>query len=80
MEKFSYYARRLLISIIEYYHYFISVLLGPNCRFEPTCSQYAIEVISQLGVIKGSWLTVKRILRCHPLTAGGKDVPKINNH
>ncbi|MEI4220408.1 MAG: membrane protein insertion efficiency factor YidD, partial [Candidatus Dasytiphilus stammeri] len=37
-------------------------------------------VISQLGVIKGSWLTVKRILRCHPLTAGGKDVPKINNH
>ncbi|MEI4259799.1 MAG: membrane protein insertion efficiency factor YidD [Candidatus Dasytiphilus stammeri] len=80
MDKFSYYGTRLLISIIEHYQYFSSVLLGPNCRFETTCSQYAIEVISQLGVIQGSWLTVKRILRCHPLTAGGKDVLKINHH
>ena len=56
----------LLISLIHFYQIFISPLLGNNCRYYPTCSQYAIEAIEKKGVIKGSWMAVKRICRCHP--------------
>ena len=68
----------LAIAIIKSYQRFISPLLGNNCRFNPTCSFYAIEAINRFGVIKGSWLAGKRILKCHPLNAGGEDpVPSI---
>ncbi|PPS64942.1 membrane protein insertion efficiency factor YidD [Pantoea sp. BRM17] len=53
---------RLLIALIRVYQRAISPLLGPHCRFHPTCSQYGIEALRRFGVIKGSWLTIKRVL------------------
>jgi len=61
------------ILLIKGYQRFISPLLGPNCRFLPTCSQYAIIALNRFGLIKGSWLTLKRVLKCHPLHEGGDD-------
>ena len=58
---------------IKAYQRWLSPLLGKNCRFHPTCSTYAIEAINRFGVIKGCWLASKRILKCHPLNAGGED-------
>ena len=65
--------QKLVISFIKSYQRFLSPLLGSNCRFNPTCSTYAIEAINRFGVLKGCWLASKRILRCHPLNAGGDD-------
>ncbi|WP_245959539.1 membrane protein insertion efficiency factor YidD [Orbus hercynius] len=68
------------IWIIRGYQRFISPLLGPHCRFNPTCSHYAIIALKRFGLIKGSWLTVKRVLKCHPLHEGGDDpVPPCND-
>ena len=66
-------SKKIAISIVQCYQRFISPLLGNNCRFHPTCSNYALEAINRFGVIKGCWLTSKRILKCHPLNAGGED-------
>ena len=67
----------LLIQLIRGYRLLISPLFPPTCRFQPTCSNYAISAITRFGVIKGSFLAVKRILRCHPFHPGGYDpVPK----
>ncbi len=67
----------LLIQLIRGYRLLISPLFPPTCRFQPTCSNYAIIAIKRFGVIKGSFLAVKRILRCHPFHPGGYDpVPK----
>jgi putative membrane protein insertion efficiency factor len=57
----------ILIAPIRFYRYFISPLLPPSCRFVPTCSQYAIEAIQVHGPFKGSYLTARRLLRCHPI-------------
>ncbi|MEQ9439302.1 MAG: membrane protein insertion efficiency factor YidD [Cyclobacteriaceae bacterium] len=63
--------------IIRFYQYAISPLLGNNCRHTPTCSQYTLEAIQEWGAIKGSWLGLKRIARCHPWGTHGYDpVPK----
>ncbi len=71
----------IIISVIRGYQRFLSPLLGSNCRFSPTCSSYAIEAVTRFGVIKGSWLASKRILRCHPLNKGGEDpVPPIKKN
>ena len=71
----------ILIVLIQGYRKFISPLFPPSCRFQPTCSQYSLEAIEKFGPIKGSWLGIKRILRCHPLHPGGYDpVPPINKH
>ena len=64
---------RFLIALIRVYQRLISPLLGPHCRFNPSCSQYAIGAIMRFGIIKGSGLTVKRLLKCHPLHPGGDD-------
>jgi putative membrane protein insertion efficiency factor len=48
-------------------------MLGPTCRFHPSCSYYAIDAITEHGLIKGAWLSIKRILKCHPLNDGGYD-------
>ncbi|HFT1306725.1 TPA: membrane protein insertion efficiency factor YidD [Salmonella enterica subsp. enterica serovar 1,4,[5],12:i:-] len=64
---------RVLIALIRVYQRLISPLLGPHCRFTPTSSSYGIEALRRFGVIKGSWLTVKRVLKCHPLHPGGDD-------
>ena len=73
--------QKIIITAIKGYQRFISPLLGSNCRFNPTCSSYAIEAVNRFGVIKGGWLASKRILRCHPLNEGGDDpVPPIKNN
>lgn len=70
--------QKLVIGLIKGYQRFISPMIGSNCRFNPTCSAYAIEAINRFGVIKGCWLSSKRILRCHPLNEGGDDpVPSV---
>ncbi|MBT7410718.1 MAG: membrane protein insertion efficiency factor YidD [Methylococcales bacterium] len=59
--------------LIKSYQYCISPYLGGNCRFYPTCSEYALEAIERYGVLKGSWLGIKRLSRCHPFHEGGCD-------
>lgn len=75
-------AKKIATAIIRGYQLFISPLLGPRCRFTPTCSQYAIEAINHHGVIKGCWIASKRLLKCHPLNHGGYDPvpPSKSNH
>ena len=63
----------IFIIPIKIYQILISPLLGSNCRFTPTCSQYTIEAIQKYGPIKGGWLGFKRILRCHPWGGCGHD-------
>ncbi|MFK7867269.1 MAG: membrane protein insertion efficiency factor YidD [Alphaproteobacteria bacterium] len=63
----------ILIAPILFYRYFISPLLGPNCRYAPTCSAYAIEAIQKHGAIKGGFYAIKRILSCHPWGGSGHD-------
>lgn len=63
----------LLITLIKSYQYLLSPFLGQQCRFAPTCSQYAIEVIQKHGAFKGLYYTIRRLLRCHPWHAGGHD-------
>lgn len=65
--------KTILLGVIRAYRQFISPLFPPSCRFQPTCSQYALEAIATHGAIKGSWLAIKRILRCHPFHPGGYD-------
>ena len=64
---------RLLIAVLRAYKRWISPLLGPRCRFHPTCSEYAMQAIARFGAVRGSWLAFRRILRCHPLHPGGHD-------
>lgn len=63
----------ILISIIKFYRKHISPLKPPTCKFYPTCSEYGITAIERFGVVKGSFLTLWRIIRCSPLTSGGYD-------
>ena len=63
----------LVIKLIRGYQIFISPMIGPRCRFTPTCSHYAIQAISLHGIVKGSWLAGARIIRCQPLSKGGYD-------
>jgi putative membrane protein insertion efficiency factor len=63
----------LLIILIRAYRWLLSPLLGPACRFEPTCSVYAEEACRLHGAARGSWLAVKRVARCHPFCRGGID-------
>ena len=65
--------KRLLLGLITAYRYLLSPLLGPSCRFYPTCSAYAAEAIDTHGALRGSWLACKRILKCHPWHPGGLD-------
>lgn len=62
-----------LIALVKFYQYCISPLKPPCCRFTPTCSQYALQALRKHGPIMGSWLTLKRILRCHPWGGSGYD-------
>lgn len=64
---------RMLVLLVRGYQLFISPMLGPRCRFHPTCSQYAVEALQTNGAIKGGWLALRRVLRCHPLHPGGHD-------
>lgn len=65
--------RRLVIGGLRLWKVMISPWLPPACRFVPTCSEYAAQAIATHGILRGSWLAVRRLSRCHPLTAGGFD-------
>ena len=65
--------KKLLIFLLKGYKRHISPYLGAACKYVPTCSEYAMEAIETHGVIRGLWLAVKRILRCHPFAKGGYD-------
>jgi putative membrane protein insertion efficiency factor len=65
--------RRLLVGTIRSYQLVLSPLLGPRCRFYPSCSHYAIEAIERHGAARGGRLALRRLVRCHPLNAGGYD-------
>jgi hypothetical protein len=64
---------RALIALLRGYKRWISPLLGPRCRFHPTCSVYAMQSIERFGAARGSWLAARRVLRCHPFHPGGHD-------
>jgi len=65
--------KNLLICIIKIYRKYISPLKRPSCRFYPTCSQYSMEAIEKYGALKGTLISIKRIIRCHPFNKGGYD-------
>ncbi|WP_096438032.1 membrane protein insertion efficiency factor YidD [Alteribacter populi] len=65
--------KRFFIGLIRFYQKYISRFTPPSCRFYPTCSQYSIEAYQRFGVFKGTWLTIKRIVKCQPLHPGGVD-------
>ncbi|WP_083250952.1 membrane protein insertion efficiency factor YidD [Acidihalobacter aeolianus] len=65
--------RTLLILLVKAYRLLLSPFLGQHCRFQPTCSVYAIEALEEYGAIKGTWLAVKRLSKCHPWHPGGYD-------
>lgn len=70
----SWLLKKLLIGLVRFYQLFISPLKPPSCRFYPTCSSYAIEALKIHGPIKGLWLTLRRVGKCHPLHPGGVDL------
>ena len=65
--------KRILLVVIRFYRSCISPFLPPMCRYQPTCSAYAMEAIERYGARRGGWMAVRRILRCHPWHEGGYD-------
>ena len=64
---------RLLSFLVAGYRYSVSPMLGMHCRFHPSCSEYALEALEQHGAVRGGWLALKRLVRCHPWHPGGHD-------
>lgn len=73
MQSLKSVVSRLFILMIRFYQLSISPILGQNCRYDPTCSQYSIEAINKYGPFKGGWIGLKRILSCHPWGGHGHD-------
>ena len=72
--------KRILIGLVRVYQYAISPLLGRNCRYFPTCSDYTVEAVQKYGAMRGGWPGAKRICRCHPWHPGGYDpVPPVTS-
>ena len=67
------YAKVVVLQILRAYRWAISPMLPPSCRFVPTCSEYAMEAVDRYGVLRGSFMALIRLLRCHPLARGGYD-------
>lgn len=65
--------RRIVMLPIRGYQKFISPALPPSCRFSPSCSQYTLEAVAKYGALKGIWLGLRRLIRCHPFNPGGYD-------
>ena len=65
--------KRFLIATVLFYRKHISPLSSPKCRYIPTCSAYALEALEKYGAVKGGWLALRRVLRCHPFHKGGLD-------
>ena len=73
--------KQVLLRLIRGYQIAISPMLGPHCRFHPTCSEYAIQAVERHGALRGGWLAVRRLTRCHPFHPGGLDpVPPRPEH
>ncbi|MDP3274073.1 MAG: membrane protein insertion efficiency factor YidD [Deltaproteobacteria bacterium] len=70
--------RALLLMLLRFYRAAISPWMGNVCRFEPSCSRYSMACIEHLGAARGTWLTVKRLCKCHPFHPGGYDPPPIS--
>ncbi len=68
--------KKIFLGIIRFYQVAISPYFPPTCRFIPTCSQYAVQAIDQYGAVRGSFIALRRILRCHPFCKGGYDPVK----
>lgn len=68
--------KALLIAIVKLYKYLISPILPGSCRFVPSCSEYSIEALKKYGALRGTYMSVKRVARCHPLHPGGFDPVK----
>lgn len=62
-----------IIALLKFWRFAISPLYGQVCRYHPTCSAYALEAVTEYGALKGVWMTVRRLSRCHPWAAGGYD-------
>lgn len=73
MSERWYRPRFLVVAVIGIYQKLVSPTMPANCRYQPTCSRYTAEAITRFGVIRGGWLGLKRIGRCHPLRTGGYD-------
>jgi len=65
--------KAVALGLLRFYKKYVSLAMPPSCRFTPTCSEYAYEAIERYGVIKGGWMGVRRLARCHPWNAGGHD-------
>ena len=64
---------KVLLALVVAYRYLLSPMLGRSCRFFPSCSEYAMEALERHGALRGTWLTVRRVARCHPWHPGGYD-------
>ncbi len=67
------FVQQALLAVIVVYRYALSPFLGQRCRFHPSCSAYAAEALTKYGALRGSWLALKRVCRCHPFHPGGHD-------
>ena len=65
--------RRIVIGLIRFYQYAISPMRPPTCRYFPTCSVYAVEAVEKYGAMRGGWMALRRVMRCHPWSDGGYD-------
>ncbi len=73
--------RHLLLALIRAYQWVLSPILGSNCRFHPSCSEYARQAVQRHGALRGTWLAVRRLGKCHPWHPGGVDhVPETCSH
>ncbi len=63
----------IVVKLIRLYKKYVSPMLPPACKFEPTCSVYAVEAIERHGLLRGGWLSIRRVLRCNPFSRGGYD-------
>lgn len=73
--------RRVLMTLVQFYRLFFKAWIGSACRFEPSCSAYALQALERHGAARGSWLSARRLLRCHPYCQGGCDpVPETFTH
>jgi hypothetical protein len=73
MGKIAETPRVTAIAMVRLYRYAISPFLVPSCRFEPSCTEYAVTALQRFGLLRGCWLAIRRIAKCHPFHAGGYD-------